>query len=77
MSVADKEKKELPPIQDVMTRILWGYDDCAVFLKVEPSTIKDKYSKLDTWPARRGGGELGRPMYKAEDVISWAMRRAA
>lgn len=67
----------LPTIQDVMTRVLWSYEDCAVYLEVKVSTVKNKYSRLESWPAKRGGGELGRPMYKADEIVAWSMRRAA
>ena len=72
-----QEMIEAPPILEVMARKLWDYDDCAVYLKVKPNTVKDKYSRLESWPARRGGGELGKPMYRAVEVMAWADRKAA
>lgn len=68
---------EAPPIVAVMAREWWDYDDCAIFLKVERNTVRNKYSRLESWPPRRGGGELGKPMYRASEVKNWADRRAA
>ena len=66
-----------PPILAVMARDMWDYEDCAIYLKVERSTVKDKYSRLDSWPPKRGGGELGKPLYIADEVKTWARRRSA
>lgn len=72
-----KTEKPLPTIHEVMARIHWDYSDCAVALRVKPATVKDKYSKLESWPARRGGGELGKPMYRASEVLAWIDRKCA
>ena len=65
-----------PRIVEVMARELWDYDDCAVYLKCATTTVRNKYRNSAAWPRAVGGGEM-RPMYKADEVRKWAMRRKA
>lgn len=63
-------------IAEVMMRELWDADDCAVYLKASTHTVINKYSRSETWPRAVGGGEM-KKMWKRDEVINWAMRRAA
>jgi hypothetical protein len=63
-------------IAEVMMRELWDAEDVAVYLKASTHTVINKYSKSETWPRAVGGGEM-KKMWKRDEVIAWAMRRAA
>lgn len=49
---------------------LWDADDIAVYLKVAPRTVAEKYAKLrDFPPAIKIGGQS---RWKPEEIMEWA-----
>lgn len=64
----------LPP-QIPVSQDVWSCKEIAAYLKVSESQVRERYACLPDFPKAhrlpKDGGGVGRPRWKAREVIAW------